>query len=883
MKRLSDEAIEHISAQWETATVELTNNTSTEANSPVARRPGRRLSVEVILYLSILVLAVVSRYALLDSMTLHQDESTHAYYGWSIYTGAGWAHDAVYHGPLIYHMEALGFALVGDSDGTTRLILALFSVGTVMLPVLLRRQLGRWGALIASSLLLISPSFLYFGRFGHPDVFGAFFTLLLFTCIVRYLAEPRDAPHRDRWLYGAVLAEAMHFCAKPTAYLATGVFLLFLGARLLWQRYGLRTFWLLLGFFPAGIEDLWKAMARGAFPLQQYSVGPLSLSIVSLLPLALTGLAALGMLAWRWWEGWNEKKGDPTLDLVVVLGTMVVPLLAAIPLNVLVHMRGLEPLSYNPFDISDAALPLVVISIVACFLVAAAIGLRWDARRWAISAAIFWSIFVVLYTSFFSSMTGWVSGLVQMLGFWMTQQDVKRIYTGPQYYTIMMAVYETVSFLFGAVAAVFFAWRGLVARAEVSPGAGQEPSPATAETAEPLPPAPPFGAPAGVATSLLAFWGPATLLLFSLAGEQVPWLNLHPALPFVLLAGALLGRIVSFRPRRLRPATLVRYADLALLLPAVLLLAWAGRPLLNQAASSPVAWALSAAVLLLLAYLAFRGHGEIAFVVLGLAIILMAVLQAGAVSFAQQFADWRLAVYIPLGLLLLTAAIRTAMLGKVALRSAALVVLALLCVYSVGSAFRLTYVNNDTPAEFAVYVQTSPDLLWAVDETHLLSQLTTAGTNLGILYDGEAAWPLEWYLRDYPQRVRQETIVGPPAENMAVAFVSCDKGKDKISAPYLESRFYPYRYAFNWWFGDGAFPTPSYVARWFDPEDQPSPDTATLGTMISALANSPTQARAWRYFLYREPAGPIGAREFIFYVRRDLVPQLELLRSEIKR
>jgi predicted membrane-bound mannosyltransferase len=870
---------------------------------PKEREARRGPTLETILYLVILLAAIVTRFALLDSQALHHDEGIHALYGWNIYTGKGWTHDAVYHGPVIYHMEALSFMLFGDSDATTRVMFAITSIATCMLPVLLRRELGRWGALLASFLFLISPSFLYFGRFGHPDVFGAFFTLLLFVCIVRYMAN-----HKVGWLYGAVAAMCMHFSAKPTAYIVTAVFLLFLAGRVLWQRYDLHALWPLVGLGPLALEGLWKAAIPAPFPLADVFLG---LSLFSVVPVVLAGLAALGMLAWHWLDhrlGSRKREPSATLDLLVALGTMVLPLLSAVPLNVLLNLQGLS-IDYHVAEIAQPVLVTAMVVIVGCFLISAIIGLVWNPRRWLVSAGIFWGIFFILHTSFFSSMTGWATGLVQTLGFWLTQQDVMRIHVGPQYYLMLMAVYETVVFLFGTIGAALFAWRSMIA----NPARRGRPRPPKEETA---PEAPLVAAP-GAAMGLLALWAPAVFLLYSFAGEQVPWLNVHPTLPFVLLTGALIGRVITFRPRLPNPGTLRRWADVTLLAVAAVLLLWAGRPVLGSGGGEIAIWLASAAILLGLAYLAFSGHarwGEAPFLVLGAVVGLMTVINASRLSFGPTAAgwadtlyrEWAATLYVPLALAGLALIVRTILLGKTALRSGALLLFAFLCVYGAGSAFRVTYINNDTPTEMLIYVQTSSDLQWAVDELATLSTLTTGGKDMAFLYDSEVAWPLEWYLRDYPHKIYQPTISGPPPADATMALVYRDK--ENTSAPYLEGRFVPTRYyAFNWWFPEDTYRDARTFVTRMAPEIlegrglekvgigivrelvRQRPDLGGggrkigLGDVIVSLTLPTGQAHAWRYFLFREPPAPLGAREFAVYVRNDLVAPLERLKDSIRR
>lgn len=855
--------------------------TAVRSRGPSERRRGPTL--ETILYLVILILAFATRFAWLDSQAMHHDEGIHGYYGWRIYEGAGYIHDAVYHGPFIYHAGAWAFYVFGDSDVTVRIMPALFSVATVMLPILLRRQLGRWGALLACLLLLISPSFLYFGRFVRNDVFGAFWTLLLFVCLARYLSERGSG-----WLYGAAAASSMHFCTKETAYIATAIFGAFLVARLLWERFGLHAFWPLLGLGPIVVQDLWRALARKSdFHLPSIGLGGFSVGW-TVLGLALAGLAVAVMLAWRWREGWRQRDPSASLDLVVVLGTTTLPLLSAIPLNLLVRMQGLEPINFRSPDIpADVVIP-AVLAIGFTFALSALIGLLWDARRWAISSAVFWGLFFILYTSFFGNMGGWITGLVQALGFWLSQQGEKRIHVGPHYYLMLLPLYEAASFFFGAIGGGVFTWRGLTrtrARRREDEGV--------------VAPGPPLGAPSGVVTGMLVWWAAAAFAFYSFAGEQAPWLNLHPTLPFLLLAAALVGRIIAYRPMRPASARNQVWADRSVLLWGGLLIAWAGRPLVRDAlAAMPqlsatqarlfagAAWAVATALLLGAAFFALRLvrrnlRGELALLALGAVAVAMATIEASTRSFPERSGEWW-SLFVPLGLAVAALLVRVFLLRKAALRSAALFAFAILCTYSFASAWRLAYINNDTPVEMLVYVQTSSDFQRAIDEMSALSTLTTGGDDLVFLYDSEVAWPGEWYFRNFPLKNYQAIITGPPPPEAALAMVYRDN--DQTSGPYLERDFVANRYySFNWWFPEDTFRTARGFMQYAAPEVLATMEGEDLGWrgVLRALAHPTGQARIWRYFFYRELPTGIGAREFAVYLRKDLVIPLERLRDTI--
>ena len=153
---------------------------------------GRTISLEFGLYILIFVAAVLTRFWDLGSRALHHDESLHTYFSWMLATGQNYIHNPLMHGPFLFHFNALVYLIFGASDVSSRATAALFGVILVMLPVLLRgeRQLGRWGALVAATMILLSPSLLYQSRYLRHDIFTLVGTLLLFIAIVRYVDRP---------------------------------------------------------------------------------------------------------------------------------------------------------------------------------------------------------------------------------------------------------------------------------------------------------------------------------------------------------------------------------------------------------------------------------------------------------------------------------------------------------------------------------------------------------------------------------------------------------------------------------------------------------------------------------------------------------------------
>src|SRR5205823_3277031 len=153
----------------------------------------------------------------------HHDESLHAFYAWRLYDGEGYMHDPMMHGPLLFELNALVYLLFGASDFTARLVPALFGVGVIGLPFLLRHELGRAGAIAAAVLFTVSPAFLYFSRFIRHDIYVDFFTLLLVIGVFRYLATGQR-----NWFYTACVSAALLFATKEDFYISGFILFTFL-------------------------------------------------------------------------------------------------------------------------------------------------------------------------------------------------------------------------------------------------------------------------------------------------------------------------------------------------------------------------------------------------------------------------------------------------------------------------------------------------------------------------------------------------------------------------------------------------------------------------------------------------------------------------------
>ncbi len=179
---------------------------------------------ETTVYIIILLLAIFTRFYNLGTRTMSHDESLHTKFSWDLYKTGIFQHTPLMHGPILFHMTALDYFLFGDNDFTARIYPAVLGILMVMFPLLFRRWIGRWGALLASVMFLISPLILYYNRYIREDTPSIFFTLIMVYCVLMYLNGPPNLRRKARWLYifsGAMLCS---MATKEVAFMYISIF-----------------------------------------------------------------------------------------------------------------------------------------------------------------------------------------------------------------------------------------------------------------------------------------------------------------------------------------------------------------------------------------------------------------------------------------------------------------------------------------------------------------------------------------------------------------------------------------------------------------------------------------------------------------------------------
>ncbi|TAK74310.1 MAG: TIGR03663 family protein, partial [Dehalococcoidia bacterium] len=205
---------------------------------------------------------------------------------------------------------------------------------------------------------------------------------------------------------------------------------------------------------------------------------------------------------------WQEVPREG--DLLILLGTITLPLLAA-----LVTIPA-ERLNGGPLT-GDLEWRVRIITVGFSMIAAAWVGTGWRAGWWLVLAGTFLAVTVPLYTTFGTNPRG-IWGLPwNSLNYWLEQHTVQRGNQPPFYYLMMLPLYEI---LVLAPAAATAAW--LIARRRDA-----------------------FAIFAG-------WWFLGSLVAFSYAGEKMPWLTVHLTIPLAVLAAYGLGRALPAAARAVR-------------------------------------------------------------------------------------------------------------------------------------------------------------------------------------------------------------------------------------------------------------------------------------------------------------------------------------------
>jgi sugar lactone lactonase YvrE len=499
----------------------------------------------------------------------------------------------------------------------------------------------------------------------------------------------------------------------------------------------------------------------------------------------------------------------------------------------------------SPIALSGAFL---VLTLVVSILV----GLWWNRRRWLIAAVIDHSIFLLLYSSFFTNPPGWASGMVGSLGYWLAQQEVQRANQPGFFYFLVLPLYEFLPLLFTLAAAYLWAKKyrlnkllayfvslilitllvfsfsnwyfrqgaadpeamgstpglllgGLVFAAGLAfavwywviekRGRPLDKEGAVKRWRDVLTLKTFFGF-----VPYLLWWFLLSWVIYTYAGEKMAWLSSHFIFPMVLLTGWFINELVtSANQRELKSRRFALLLGLiavfilvsALLLTPIIL----GRvDLGNQQAGN------------------LSGLGRVLGLLVLAGVLLYFVLKVGrSLESRSRRRAWLFAIF------------------------------ALLSLLTIRFTYMSSFPNADFVTEFMVYAHGAPatksQILPQLEE---LSMRLNGDKSIQVAFDNDSSWPFTWYLREYPNRLY---FGENPGRNITEAPVvitgSLNWGKVE---PLLGDDYASTTYTFLWWPSE-AYRNLTWNSLLGDPETQPE--------FRRGLGNSDVREALWDIFLYR--------------------------------
>lgn len=792
-------------------------------------------TVEQLCYAFIGVLAIVSRLWALGDRALHHDETLHAAYSWFLFSGHGYMHDPLLHGPLLYFLGALFFFLFGDNDTTARLSAALFSIALTLSPILLRPVIGRRAALVASLYLLISPVALYVGRFFRHDIYSVVCEMLVFVAIVRYAADSRP-----RWLYLGITALTLMLTNQETTYLYILIFAVPLVMLFCWQVYrpgialltGLGVMLVLLVFVLPG-----TAVVDGAHHARRDANGAIEVAqpgpIFGWPPLETedNGYALLvrnradndgGRSVWENGLRYLADIGRFVNHPAILSGLVLSFTMLAVFVWLIWFRRdatGTTPWERSLMRGEPAA--LLCRSLVAD-------------RRWQVALIIFAAIYTLLFTALLTNLLGLISGVAGSLLYWLAQHNVQRGGQPAHYYAVILAIYEPLLVL-GMLIGLPLAVQAVRQRR-----------------------------PEAFAVGLIAWWSVAAFAIYTCAGEKMPWLTIHLTLPLTLLLAWGSTRIVEMAQQQVAywqqmwdelatPVEVTAGSDVETRPSGVGDLASLSAETRHWFTDNRAGW-------LGLPRGSLFSFGLLLGLIICLGFLLLSItVAAGPTSPIQP---WMVLLFILALVILLIVGSALHWGWTVAAALTTICLMVAIGLYTVRSSVRLAYQTGDVAREMMVYTQTSPDVMRVVRRLEEAALRRAGGTRLPVMYDNETVWL--WYLRDWPGAV---SVPGgrlngpPPADIQAVLILQENLDRYPENRTYLQG-FVLQRYPLRWWF----------------PEDQTYRINSTGSSLLERMLRNPldyeTAAQLWKYLMFRQSPAGLGSTDFVVAVRPEFARQI---------
>ncbi len=604
----------------------------------------------------------------------------------------------------------------------------------------------------------------------------------------------------------------------------------------------------------------------------------------------------------------EEMKRYPVFDALVVLGTLILPWLTALPL----FLAGYQ---LDNYPVATETASAVLVTVIPFALVAIVGGLCWKPELWVACASVFYGLCAFFYTTVFTNPGGLISGVIGSLGYWLAQQGVRRG-SQPQYYYLLveLPVYEylpLIGALLAGVGALVLYWRFRadryldVAQATLLAHTAVLDEAAALAVEAGIIPAEGF-----MSTEVPPFdqtqIGHATVAFDVAATEDMPAddLNLTPAaeafdepdesgisslppLPDPIEKPRIFGG--AERLERLPFFGFVAFW--AVLIIYAFTISGEKMPWLTTHLTIPLILITGAFVGNLLDRVEwpqfFRAGWALLLLTPLLIIALLNVFGAFFVSnrpFAGLDRDqllqtgvWFAALLVTLVVLYGIVSIFTRIGARQTLRIMLIGVFVLLGVATARTAWRFAYIDFDYATEFGVYAHGAPAMKTVMNKIQELSLQTTDGMGIKVAYDDDVSWPGSWYFRQYSNATFLGNTTSTTDLEAYSAIVVSLTHSTNLEAQ-LGDKFYKYNFIRLWWPMQDYFDlTPQRIDNVFALDNSADPSIKS-GALRDGL---------WSIWWNRDYASyatatnknldisqwPVADR-MVFYVRKDVAAQV---------
>ncbi len=466
----------------------------------------------------VLIVGIAARQLLLGPAPFHPDEAIHAFFAQGF---GGYHYDPVYHGPLLYHLVAGVFGIVGKfagNDGaydfTARLVPSLLGIGLLGLILFpMRRFVGNRAALAGAALVAISPSIVTYSRHLLHDSLVLFLTLGAVLCFAWTLQYPSDSREGRSVRIGLAAFLTLFLATKANFFFIAVMLLAFWIARRAsgWLRLpDVAERWL-----PALCFVVVTAFAI-AFPRDNTSAPALQLSQHRVFQ--IVAVLACGAL-WFWLMARRQTNAAPTEKSERVRSTLpkappIASATAKTSKKVGAKVARVQPTevavtpvkSAQSSDKNAALLTYILVAATALWLYVFLFGNGAQILgQWAATGSF-------PAATFAEGRQSALTAIPRMLKYWGGQQGTPRLPGRHDYYVVLALLYE-VPILIAAAGGVWHAARNR-----------------------------------STFTDLLLWWAFTSWAVYAVANEKVPWLLVHVCLPLALLGGVWLGQLKLSKP-----------------------------------------------------------------------------------------------------------------------------------------------------------------------------------------------------------------------------------------------------------------------------------------------------------------------------------------------